>query len=136
MTAELYCLYPFSDRNNQQWLGIFYKNATGLKLVNTVMSFNYLFQIAGILAIVLVAYAYLKITLNPFRTMADEARKIGAVSDPHEKSVDEIVDTFKATIGRLQENEEKLKQLYNNSQNAPTVWSNSINTFWKACSRD
>lgn len=114
--GRIVLLYPFSDDNDRQWLGIIYKNAPGLRLVHTVMSFNYLFQLAGILAIVLVAYAYLKITLHPFRTMADEARKIGAVSDPHEKSVDEIVETFKATITRLQENEEKLKQLYNNSQ--------------------
>lgn len=114
--GKIVLLYPFKDKQNQQWLGIFHKNASGLKLVQTVMSFNYLFQIAGILAILLVAYAYLKITLNPFRKMADEARKIGAASDPGEKSVEEIVDTFKATIARLQEKEGKLKELYNNSQ--------------------
>ena len=114
--GKIVLLYPFKDKHNEQWLGIFYKNASGLKLVQTVMSFNYLFQIAGILAMALVAYAYLKITLNPFRKMADEARKIGEISDPGEKSVDEIVEAFKATIARLQEKEGKLKELYSNSQ--------------------
>jgi len=109
-------LYPFNDGDGRAWVGMFLKNAGGMKLVTTIMRFNYLFQIAGILAILLVAYAYLKITLNPFREIASEAKRLHT-QDPHKgESVEQIVETFKQTIAKLQENEEKLKQLYSNSQ--------------------
>jgi PAS domain S-box-containing protein len=113
---KIVILYPFNDSEGRQWVGMFFKNAGGLKLVTTIMRFNYIFQIAGILAILLVAYAYLKITLNPFREIASEAKRLHS-RDPHKgESVEQIVETFKQTIAKLQENEEKLKQLYSNSQ--------------------
>jgi PAS domain S-box-containing protein len=109
-------LYHFKDAHNVDWIGIFQKNASGLKLVNTVIKYNYLLQIAGLLGVLLVAYAYLKITLNPFKKLATEARKVQVENDKHGESVEQIVETFKATIARLRENEDKLKELYNNSQ--------------------
>ncbi len=108
--------YPFRDISDRVWLGLFFKNAAGLRLVDSAINYNYIFQLGGILAILLVAYAYLKLTLNPFRAMADEARKVKARIDPNSESVEEIVETFRATIQRLEENEEKLKELYSNSQ--------------------
>ena len=106
----------FTDGQGKDWIGLFLNNAGGLKLVTTIMRFNFIFQIAGILAILLVAYAYLKITLNPFRRIATEAKKVHHIDKRSGESVEQIVETFRMTIGRLQENEEKLKELYNNSQ--------------------
>jgi two-component system, NtrC family, nitrogen regulation sensor histidine kinase GlnL len=114
--GQILSFYPFSDESGIEWIGLFSKNAAGLKLVNTVMKFHYLFQIVGILAILLVAYAYLKITLNPFRKLANEAKRMQADESSRGESVEQVVETFRATINRLQENEDKLKQLYNNSQ--------------------
>lgn len=113
---KIVILYPFSDDDGRSWMGMFMKNAGGLKLVNTITRFNYLFQIAGIMAILLVAYAYLKITLNPFREIASEAKRLQAQDQHKGESVEQIVETFKQTIAKLRENEEKLKQLYSNSQ--------------------
>ncbi len=109
-------LYPFRDSDGVHWIGLFFKNASGLKLVNTAMNYNYLFQIAGLLAVLLVAYAYLKLTLNPFKRIADEARKVKDENRASGESVEEIVETFKATIVSLEEKEERLQELYNNSQ--------------------
>ncbi|MBD3219586.1 MAG: PAS domain S-box protein [candidate division Zixibacteria bacterium] len=109
-------LYPFRDADGVHWIGLFFKNASGLKLVNTVMKYNYLFQVAGLLAVLLVAYAYLKLTLNPFKRIADEARKVKDENRASGESVEEIVETFKATIVSLEEKEERLQELYNNSQ--------------------
>ncbi|HDS01919.1 MAG TPA: PAS domain S-box protein, partial [candidate division Zixibacteria bacterium] len=109
-------LYPFKDSDGARWIGLFFKNASGLKLVNTVMKYNYLFQLAGLLAALLVAYAYLKLTLNPFKRIADEARRIKDENSASGESVEEIVETFKATIASLEEKEERLQELYSNSQ--------------------
>lgn len=109
-------LYPFKDASGVDWIGAFQKNASALKLVSTVVKYNYLMQIAGLLGVLLIAYAYLKLTLNPFRKLASEARKAQVENDQQDESVEQIVETFKATIARLRENEEKLKEMYNNSQ--------------------
>jgi len=115
-SSQILAFMPFTDDSGVEWIGLFSRQASGLKLVNTVMKYNYLIQAVGILAILLVAYAYLKITLNPFRRIANEARRVHVEEKGQGESVEQIVDTFRATINRLQENEEKLKQLYNNSQ--------------------
>ncbi len=109
-------LYPFKDAHGVDWIGAFQKNASALKLVSTVVKYNYLMQIAGLLGVLLIAYAYLKLTLNPFRKLASEARKAQVENDQQDESVEQIVETFKATIARLRENEDKLKEMYNNSQ--------------------
>ncbi|NIP42763.1 MAG: hypothetical protein GWO41_14385, partial [candidate division Zixibacteria bacterium] len=113
---KIAALYPFSDEDGVHWIGLFFKNASGLKLVSTVMKYNYLFQLAGLLAVLLVAYAYLKLTLNPFKRIADEARRIKDENKASGESVEEIVETFKATIASLEEKEERLQELYSNSQ--------------------
>jgi PAS domain S-box-containing protein len=116
-TENVILFKAFDSPDDRRWLGMFIKNAPGLKLVQTIAGYNYFFQLAGIVGILLIAYAYLKLTLNPFRRIATEARKLKTVYDMKAgETVEQVVETFRQTIARLEENEEKLKELYNNSQ--------------------
>lgn len=116
-TENILLFKSFNSPDGRRWLGMFIKNAPGLKLVQTIAGYNYIFQLAGIVGILLIAYAYLKLTLNPFRRIATEAKKLKSEYDMKTgETVEQVVETFRQTIARLEENEEKLKELYSNSQ--------------------
>ena len=77
------------------------KRAERQKLITDVTRFSVFFQLSGLLAIVLLSYLYLRVTLKPYRKMKKAAQDAHLPDKPSDSSVEQIVATFQAMIEEL-----------------------------------
>lgn len=92
------------------------KRAERQKLITDVTRFSVFFQLSGLLAIVLLSYLYLRVTLKPYRKMKKAAQDAHLPDKPSDSSVEQIVATFQAMIEELREKEKRLQELYHKTQ--------------------
>jgi PAS domain S-box-containing protein len=92
------------------------KRAERQKLVTDVTRFSVFFQLSGLLAIVLLSYLYLRVTLKPYRKMKKAAQDAHLPDKSLDSSVEQIVATFQAMIEELREKEKRLQELYHKTQ--------------------
>jgi len=110
-------LFPFRSTGGD-WVVIrVFKKTARFGLVKKLSMFGTVFQFSALLAIILLGYLYVRVTLKPFIRMKDAARKAEeAVPSDGEISVESIVESFQGMIDELQSKEEVLQGLYQKTQ--------------------
>jgi PAS domain S-box-containing protein len=109
-------LLPFETANGRSFILRLYKRADRFGVVEKVERYNYLFHMSALLAVVLLGYLYLRVTLKPYKTMKHAAREATPTPIEKEVSVEQIVSTFQKMIKDLKDKEEILQGLYQKTQ--------------------
>ncbi|MBU1319851.1 MAG: PAS domain S-box protein [candidate division Zixibacteria bacterium] len=109
-------LFPFETTDRRTFILRVYKRADRFGVIANVVQFNMIFQIAGILAVVILGYLYLRVTLRPYLKMKKAAESAAAEKTKDEVSVEQIVASFQSMIDELKEKEKILQDLYQKTQ--------------------
>jgi len=109
-------LYPFKSEDNRPYLLRVYKRASRFGMIGKVSLLNYIFQITGLIAIIILGYLYVKVTLKPFTRMKRAAREATVEAMGDDVSVESIVVSFQKMIDEMKDKEEILQGLYKKTQ--------------------
>ena len=109
-------LYPFETSDGRSFILRLHKRADSYGVVEKVARFNSLFHLSTLLAVVLLGYLYLRVTLKPYQTMKHAAREATPIPKEKEVSVEQIVTSFQKMIKELKDKEEILQGLYQKTQ--------------------
>lgn len=109
-------LYPFESTDGRSFVLRVYKRASRFGMIGKVSFLNYIFQVTGLLAIIILGYLYVKVTLKPFTRMKRAAREATVERADGEVSVENIVSSFQKMIDEMKDKEEILQSLYKKTQ--------------------
>ncbi len=109
-------LYPFESTDGRSFVLRVYKRASRFGMIGKVSFLNYIFQVTGLLAIIILGYLYVRVTLKPFMRMKRAAREATVEHEHGEVSVENIVSSFQKMIDEMKDKEEILQGLYKKTQ--------------------
>jgi PAS domain S-box-containing protein len=109
-------LVPFMTAENRSYVVKVSKLASRHDMIANISLFHLVFHILGVVAIVILGYMYLRVTLKPYQTMKKAAEDAAITRRTPGGSVDQIVKSFQKMIAELKEKENILQELYEKSQ--------------------
>jgi PAS domain S-box-containing protein len=109
-------LFPFETKDGRGFILRLYKRADSYGVVEKVARFNSLFHLSTLLAVVLLGYLYLRVTLKPYQAMKHAAQEATPTPKEREVSVEQIVTSFQKMVKELKDKEAILQGLYQKTQ--------------------